>query len=99
MATPIEALCKGFPSEFATYLNYTRSLRFEDKPDYAYLKKLFRDLFVREGYQMDYVFDWTLKRIHESLTIEGNQGQQQAGAEGQTAPRKDAPAQGAAPQQ
>merc|ERR1712093_123922 len=68
MATPIEALCKGFPNEFATYLNYNRSLRFEDKPDYAYLKKLFRDLFVREGYQMDYVFDWTLKRIQESET-------------------------------
>ncbi len=68
MATPIEALCKGFPSEFATYLNYNRSLRFEDKPDYGYLKKLFRDLFVREGYQMDYVFDWTLKRIHDGVS-------------------------------
>lgn len=71
MATPIEALCKGFPSEFATYLNYSRSLRFEDKPDYGYLKKLFRDLFVREGYQMDYVFDWAVKRNRESLSEEG----------------------------
>eukprot|EP00999_Lentomonas_sp_LEN2_P002871 NODE_735_length_1227_cov_240.043636_g695_i0.p1 GENE.NODE_735_length_1227_cov_240.043636_g695_i0~~NODE_735_length_1227_cov_240.043636_g695_i0.p1 ORF type:complete len:313 (-),score=52.46 NODE_735_length_1227_cov_240.043636_g695_i0:182-1120(-) len=66
MATPVEALCKGFPSEFAVYLNYVRSLRFEDKPDYAYLRKLFRDLFSREGYQMDYVFDWTVKRLKES---------------------------------
>jgi hypothetical protein len=24
-------------------------LRFEDKPDYSYLKRLFRDLFIREG--------------------------------------------------
>ena len=58
---------QGFPSEFAVYLNYVRSLRFEDKPDYQYLRKLFRDLFVREGYQMDYVFDWTIKRINESM--------------------------------
>jgi casein kinase 1 len=67
MATPVETLCKAFPSEFSVYLNYVRSLRFEDKPDYQYLRKLFRDLFVREGYQMDYVFDWTIKRIHESM--------------------------------
>ena len=63
MSTTVEALCKGYSSEFATYLKYVRSLRFEDKPDYAYLRKLFRDLFTREGYQMDYVFDWTIKRI------------------------------------
>ncbi|ESL07381.1 casein kinase 1 [Trypanosoma rangeli SC58] len=73
--TPVETLCKGFPAEFAAYLNYTRSLRFEDKPDYSYLKRLFRELFVREGYHVDYVFDWTLKRIHESLK-EGDAGQQ-----------------------
>ncbi|XP_052178750.1 uncharacterized protein LOC127792317 isoform X3 [Diospyros lotus] len=60
MLTPIEILCKGYPSEFVSYLHYCRSLRFEDKPDYAYLKRLFRDLFVREGYQFDYVFDWTI---------------------------------------
>lgn len=41
-------MCKGFPSEFSTYLNYCRSLRFDEKPDYAYCRKLFRDLFVRE---------------------------------------------------
>ncbi|KAI8337091.1 casein kinase I [Chlamydoabsidia padenii] len=62
MTTPTELLCRGFPSEFAIYLNYTRSLRFDDKPDYGYLRKLFRDLFLREEYQYDYVFDWTVYR-------------------------------------
>ncbi|CAK8985332.1 Casein kinase I [Durusdinium trenchii] len=51
MSTPIEVLCKHFPCEFATYLNYCRSLRFEDRPDYAYLRRLLKDLFFREGYQ------------------------------------------------
>ncbi|KAI8824291.1 casein kinase I [Fimicolochytrium jonesii] len=60
MTTPTEVLCRGFPNEFAMYLNYTRQLRFDDKPDYSYLRKLFRDLFIREGYQYDYVFDWTV---------------------------------------
>lgn len=49
MATPTESLCKGFPTEFVVFFQYVRSLRFDDKPDYAYLRKLFRDLFVREG--------------------------------------------------
>ncbi|ESW34555.1 hypothetical protein PHAVU_001G162300 [Phaseolus vulgaris] len=60
MSTPIEVLCKSHPSEFVSYFHYCRSLRFEDKPDYSYLKRLFRDLFIREGYQFDYVFDWTI---------------------------------------
>ncbi|EOY10904.1 Casein kinase I isoform 2, partial [Theobroma cacao] len=60
MLTPVEVLCKSHPSEFISYFHYCRSLRFEDKPDYSYLKRLFRDLFIREGYQFDYVFDWTI---------------------------------------
>lgn len=60
MSTPIEVLCKSHPPEFVSYFHYCRSLRFEDKPDYSYLKRLFRDLFIREGYQFDYVFDWTV---------------------------------------
>jgi hypothetical protein len=49
MSTPVEALCKGYPMEFVTYFQYCRSLRFDDKPDYSYLRKMFRDLFAREG--------------------------------------------------
>ncbi|KVG70389.1 Protein kinase, ATP binding site-containing protein [Cynara cardunculus var. scolymus] len=48
MLTPIEVLCKSYPSEFISYFHYCRSLRFDDKPDYSYLKRLFRDLFIRE---------------------------------------------------
>ena len=40
-------------------MNYTRSLRFADKPDYAYLRKLFRDLFIRSGYVYDGIYDWS----------------------------------------
>jgi casein kinase 1 len=60
MSTPIEVLCKGYPTEFVTYLNYCRSLRFEDRPDYAYLRRFLKDLFFRENYQYDFIFDWTI---------------------------------------
>ncbi len=81
MTTPTEVLCRGFPNEFAIYLNYTRSLRFDDKPDYSYLRKIFRDLFVREGFQYDYVFDWTVYKYQKNAQAiaqaAGNQGANQ----------------------
>jgi len=63
MATPIDVLCKGAPCEFATYLNYCRSLRFEEKPDYSYLRQLFRNLFHKQGFTYDYVFDWNIVKF------------------------------------
>ncbi|KAK1377776.1 Non-specific serine/threonine protein kinase [Heracleum sosnowskyi] len=66
VSTSIESLCRGYPTEFASYFHYCRSLRFEDKPDYAYLKRIFRELFIREGFQFDYVFDWTILKYQQS---------------------------------
>jgi casein kinase 1 delta/casein kinase I family protein HRR25 len=61
-----EALCDGFlPGEFAAYINYTRRLAFDDKPDYSYLRRLFHRLFRAEGFEYDHVFDWTEKLFDE----------------------------------
>lgn len=62
MSTPIEVLCKGYPQEFSLYLNYSRGLRFDEAPDYTYLRKeLFRRLFTKKlNYQYDFQFDWNL---------------------------------------
>ena len=62
MSTSTESLCKGFPAEFRSYFEYCRSLRFEDRPDYAYLKRLFKELFYRKGFQYDNMYDWTARR-------------------------------------
>ncbi|XP_047224158.1 casein kinase I-like isoform X1 [Girardinichthys multiradiatus] len=61
--TPIEVLCENFPEELATYLRYVRRLDFFEKPDYDYLRKLFTDLFDRNGYIFDYQYDWTGKPL------------------------------------
>jgi hypothetical protein len=63
MSTPVEELCRTYPPEFATYLNYCRALRFEEKPDYGYLRQLFRNLFHRQGFTYDYVFDWNMLKF------------------------------------
>ncbi|TKR64038.1 hypothetical protein L596_024635 [Steinernema carpocapsae] len=60
MSTPTEILCKGFPAEFSMYLNYCRGLRFDEAPDYMYLRQLFRILFRTLNHQYDYTFDWTM---------------------------------------
>ena len=62
MNTPVETLCRGFPDELMVYLNYCKGLRFEEKPDYGYLKRLFKELFFRESYECDFIYDWVLKK-------------------------------------
>lgn len=68
MSTPVEVLSKGFPSEFVMYINYCRSLRFEDTPDYMHLRQLFRTLFRTLNYQYDYMFDWTMLKQKSSTS-------------------------------
>ena len=66
VSTSVEALCRGHPAEFTVYLNYCKALRFEDRPDYTYLKLLFKDLFAKENYINDSVFDWTATLASQS---------------------------------
>jgi casein kinase 1 len=73
MNTSVETLCKGCPPEFQTYLNYCRALRFEDKPDYNYLRRLFKELFTREGFDPESHFDW-VKILEEQALREQLEG-------------------------
>ena len=73
MSSSIESLTKGYPEEFAIYLNYCRSLKFEEKPDIGYLRKLFKDLFYRMGYEYVFVFDWMVKKQNPSQPLKGEE--------------------------
>lgn len=59
--TTVEELCSNFPSEFCTYLHYVKNLDFFEVPDYAYLRRLFQDLYERSGFPLDGKFDWSSK--------------------------------------
>lgn len=48
----ISALCDGCPPQFAEYLAYCRSLKFEAEPDTTYLRRLFAELLLSQGFQM-----------------------------------------------
>ncbi|XP_014221641.1 casein kinase I-like isoform X1 [Trichogramma pretiosum] len=102
MSTPVEVLCKGFPAEFSMYLNYCRGLRFEEGPDYMYLRQLFRILFRTLNYQYDYTFDWTMLKQKVAVNINNGLGAATPGpgqsqlTQGQGAGQSQAPAQAAA---
>lgn len=55
-----EVLCKGLPTEFVGYINYCKKLKFEETPDYDYLRKLFNDLFAKSGFVHDSKMDWNM---------------------------------------
>jgi len=55
---PAEILCRSLPPEFATYLNYCRTLKFNEKPAYNSLRHLFRKVYLRKRFSEDYLFDW-----------------------------------------
>ena len=63
----LEELCSDVPEEFKKYMDRVRALDFGDKPDYSRLRRMFRDLFVRRGFEHDYIFDWTVRKFMESL--------------------------------
>ena len=56
--TPVEEICEGCPTEFATFLNMVRDLRFFDEPEYAKYRAMFRNLFINSGFVYDYKYDW-----------------------------------------
>jgi len=68
----VENLCKGYPEEFVTYLNYCHRISFDEKPDYAFLKKLFKDLYIRKEFDLDYEYDWILLKSQEKTASSVN---------------------------
>ncbi|BFU22547.1 casein kinase, putative [Entamoeba histolytica HM-1:IMSS-B] len=51
-------LCQGLPPEFEKFLSISRSLKFEEEPDYLSMRKLFWSIAKRENIQFDGEFDW-----------------------------------------
>ncbi|KAH3903463.1 related to casein kinase-1 hhp1 [Saccharomycodes ludwigii] len=75
MEITMDALCTGLPVEFVQYMQYCRNLTFDDRPDYIYLERLFKDLAVKLEYHNDHLFDWTLLRYTKTM-LEQQQQQQ-----------------------
>lgn len=49
------------------YVNYTRNLKFEEDPDYKYLKGLLTKILIDNNEEFDYMYDWSTTK--PDLTI------------------------------
>ena len=52
-------LCKGLPKEFENFLEYTKQLKYEERPNYNILRKFLDNIMKRKNYNYDYIYDWT----------------------------------------
>ena len=59
--TSVEKLCQNLPKAFCDYMKYVKKLRFEEEPNYNYLKGLFIDSLISLGMKNDLGFSWISK--------------------------------------
>jgi casein kinase 1 len=69
LETSAFALCRGLEPEYQQYLDYCRSLRFDERPDYSYMCSLFRRLAVRLGFCGNWEYDWKKVRKTSHSTV------------------------------
>lgn len=78
LSIPVEILCKDLPIEFEMMISYSRNLRFDERPDYGFLRGIFCDLLF-DNYFEEFVFDWAIqgeaknKRVkEENINLNSN---------------------------
>jgi serine/threonine protein kinase len=69
--TPAE-LCETLPNEFEQYIKYTRNLKYEEDPDYNYLKNLFVNVLKKNHWEFNYYYDWDQTTLSNEEVISIN---------------------------
>lgn len=69
MATPIELLCKEMPKEFINLLHYARKLRFEEEPDYKFIRRSLLKVLSKGSFKSELILERSFKvrRSHNAL--------------------------------
>ena len=57
-----EKLCSQLPIEFSQYIKYVRELKFEEDPNYNYMKGLFINILTKLWYKNDLFLSWLIKK-------------------------------------
>ena len=51
-------LCEGLPDEFKEYIDLVKNLEFEEEPEYGRYINMFNELFKKNEFTKDYLYDW-----------------------------------------
>ena len=71
ISTSLDDLCKSLPDEFKTFIQYARDLKFEERPDYSYLKNVIRQISENNKITFDTSkFDWIVRQSAEKAKEE-----------------------------
>ena len=62
----LSKLCDEIPEEFKLYLNYVKSLKISEEPDYNYCFSLFYGIFKKMNIINDGIFSWFQEKKKES---------------------------------
>ena len=57
-------LCIGLPNQFYLFVDYCRQLKFDEEPNYEYLKGLLIEIMNNNNFGFDYVYDWSDKKSY-----------------------------------
>ena len=67
MSISLETLCKGLPYGIQRFIQYSRNLKFYDRPNYDYLRQLLRS--CSKSNLNEYDFDWITKKREEIFNL------------------------------
>ena len=66
----METICGGIPEEFKNFLKYCKTLKFEETPDYEWVRDLFKDLYKKNKFPNDNLYDWSTKESNKYHELE-----------------------------
>lgn len=68
----VDQLCTGTPPHFLEYMYIITNLKYGEKPDYTYLRELFRKLMTKHEFVFDHRYEWVVQpKLHPSTSSIG----------------------------
>ena len=65
----IKELCCDCPDELAQYITYVKNLKYDEEPNYIYIKNLFHNILHKSGNKFDYFYDWDNTKVIIDLNL------------------------------